>query len=186
MRIPHLFAALAVAALAAWPSGAAIMPMTLKELMGITHDSIHGEIVNSKTVVMDRPYAGAIHTELTIEGTSLRTGEKVKETVVFFGSHTEGPRGFMSEQPDLADVRVGRESVFFISNETKPSTHKRLHHWGAVFRVERGFGEPVVVGKGEGMAFGTTLKLTEARVRVRDTHLELQAEAAAKQIPGLK
>ncbi len=186
MRLTHLFAALAVTVVAAWPTGAAIQPMTHKELMEITHDTVHGQVVSSRTVIMDRPYVGAIHTELTVKGTSLRTGEKVEDSFVFFGSHTEGARGFMSEQPDLADVRVGRESVFFLADETLPTTHKRLHHWGAVYRVEQGFGEPVVIGKGEGMAFCTNVKLSDGRAQVRDTHAELLAEAAAKQTPGLK
>jgi len=188
MRLSHLTAALAVAVLAAWPTGAAIMPMTLEELMAITDDTVHGKVLSSRTVVMDRPYEGAIHTELVIEGTSLRTGEELKQTVVFFGSHTEGARGFMSEQPDVADVRVGGESVFFLDEEELPLPHVRLHHWGAVFRVQH-FGEgvePVVMGKGQGMAFTDNLKLADAREQVRATHVKLQAEAAAQQTPGLK
>lgn len=186
MRGKHVVLALALTALSVWPVSAAIKAMTLKELMQITHDTVQGTVVSSRSVSMDRPYAGAIHTELTIQGVSLRTGEPVEQTVLFFGSHTEGERGYMSEQPDLADVRVGRQSLFFIANELEPTAHQRVHNWAGVYRIEQGFGEAVVIGKGEGTAFDSNVKLSVARERVRDTYAELQAEAQAKTIPGLK
>lgn len=186
MRLTKWACALAVAAIAVLPLGAAIKAMTLKELMEITTDVVQAKIVGKDTLTMDRPYEGAVYTQLHIQGVSLRTGEKVDQVVVFHGSHDLGERYVISEQPELQDVRVGSEGVFFIADETLPVAHHLLHNWASVYRVERGFGEPVVMGKGEGSAFEKNVKLVDARERVRSAHLQIEAEKLQKQTPGLK
>ncbi|MCB9897849.1 MAG: hypothetical protein H6825_07595 [Planctomycetes bacterium] len=186
MRLSKWAGALAVAAIVALPLGAAIKAMSLKELMEITSDVVQARIVGKDTLTIDRPYEGAIYTQLHIQGVSLRTGEKVDEMVVFHGSHDLGEAYTISEQPELQDVRVGGEAVFFIANETEPVEHHLLHGLGNVYRIERGFGEPVVIGKGEGFAFVKNVKLVDARQQVRDAHLQIEAEKLQKQTPALK
>lgn len=186
MRLSTWAGVLAVSAIAALPLGAAIKAMTLKELMEITHDVVQARIVGKDTLTMDRPYEGAVYTQLHIQGVSLRSGEKIDQKVIFHGSHDPVEGHTMSEQPDLQDVRLGSEAVFFIANETLPVQHLLVHNWASVYRIEQGFGEAVVLGKGEGTAFEKNVKLADARDQVRATHLQIEAEKKQKQIPGLK
>ena len=64
----------------------AIKAMNLAQLMSITDDAVHGKIVDSETIRLDTPWQGAAYTKLTIEGTSLRSGEEGTFEVVFHGS----------------------------------------------------------------------------------------------------
>ena len=51
-----------------------------------------------------------------------------------------------------------------------------------VFRVERGYGEPVLVGKGEGFAFTENVKLSEAKSRVRSIHKLIESKKTAQPV----
>ena len=59
----------------------------------------------------------------------------------------------------------------------------RIFDLSGVYRIEPGFGTPVVIGKGDGFAWSENLKLADAGDQVRKTHLEL---LAAKQAAGGK
>ena len=103
MRMKSLVAALACAAVLSVPLTAAIKSMTLRELMEVTQDAVHGEIVARDTVKLDHPWKDAIYTRLTIEGTSLRTGEQGTFQVVFHGSHEKNDWYGVSSMPTLPE-----------------------------------------------------------------------------------
>jgi hypothetical protein len=78
--------------------------------------------------------------------------------------------------PTLQETRVGAEAVVFFQHDLEmPGQLNRVYDLSGVYRVEKSFGSPVVIGKGEGFAFPENLKLTEARSQIRATHLALQA-----------
>jgi hypothetical protein len=171
-------AALAAAALAV-PLTAAIKAMTLSELMGITSDTAHVRILEKSSFRSDWQVPGAAWTKLKVQGTSLRTGEPVDTELVFLGSHDPADHYGTSEMPTLQDTRVGAEAVvFFAKNADMPGQPNQVFDLGGVYRVEKGFGEPVVVGKGEGFAFPENAKLADVGALVRKTHLELLAAQA--------
>ena len=177
--------ALAVALLAAG-SLAAVKALTLSELMAITTDTAHVRIVAKSTFRMDYPLAGAVWTKLSVVGESLRTGAPVKADLVFMGSHDPNDRYTMSEEPTLQDTRVGNEAVvFWYDDPDMPAVGggHRIFDLSGVYRIEPGFGTPVVIGKGDGFAWSENLKLADAGDQVRKTHLEL---LAAKQAAGGK
>jgi hypothetical protein len=167
-------------ALATVPVTAAIKAMTLSELMAITTDVAHVKITAKATFPLAHPFPEAVYTKLTVEGKSLRTGEAVKTDMIFLGSHDPDDQYGISEMPTLQDTRVGSEViVFFERDKSFPGEANMLHNLGTVYRVEKTFGTPVVIGKGEGFAFPENVKLVDARNSVRETHLALQAAQSA-------
>ena len=165
---------------------AAIKAMSLSELMAITTDAAHVHIVAKSTFRMDYPLPDAAWTKLSVVGESLRTGAPVKADLVFMGSHDPNDRYTMSEEPTLQDTRVGGEAVvFWYDDPDMPAVAggHRIFDLSGVYRVETGFGTPVVIGKGDGFAWSENLKLSDAGEQVRKTHLEL---LAAQQAAGGK
>lgn len=182
MRALSLGAAVLGAALLAWPVSAAIRAMNLFELTSITHETLLVRIVASDGFAADHPHEGAVWTRLSVEGESLRSGEAFAGEVVFLGSHDPADRFGTSEMPTLQDVRAGNRVILFAERDAGFPGGARLvaHNLAYVFRVEDGFGQPVVIGKGEGSAFPDNVKLAEARAQARAAHLAAQAAAAGK------
>ena len=180
MRFPKIaLAALGAAALAV-PTFAAIKAMTLSELMEVTNDAVHVKILEKSSFRADVPTQGVVWTKLKVQGESLRTGEPVNTEVVFQGSHDAADNYGTSEMPTLQDTRVGGEAVIFYGKmESLPGQPNVAFNLAGVYRVEKGFGAPVVIGKGEGMAFAENVKLDDASKLIRKTHLELQAAKPA-------
>ena len=180
MRFPKIaLAALGAAALAV-PTFAAIKAMTLSELMGVTTDTVHVKILEKSSFRADFPMQGVVWTKLKVQGESLRTGEAVNTEVVFLGSHEPSDNYGTSEMPALQDTRVGGEAVIFYGKmDGMPGQPNVAFNLAGVYRVEKAFGAPVVIGKGEGMAFAENVKLDEVTKQVRATHLELQAAKSA-------
>jgi len=161
---------------------AAVKALTLSELMAITTDAAHVRIVAKSTFHMDYPLPDAVWTRLSVVGESLRTGEPVKADLVFMGSHDPADRYTMSEEPTLQDTRLGNEAViFWWDDPDMPAIGggHRIFDLSGVYRIEPGFGTPVVMGKGDGFAWSENLKLADARDQVRKTHLELLAAKPA-------
>ncbi len=177
MRALARFAtALAVTTAVALPAAAAIKALTLSELMQVTSDAVHVKILGKSSFRLDFPLEGAVWTKLTVSGTSLRTGEPVSTELVFLGSHDPKDQYGISEMPTLQDTRVGGEAVVFFQHDTQmPTAMNRIWDLSGVYRVEKAFGTPVLVGKGEGFAFPENVKLADASGAVRSTHLALQA-----------
>lgn len=176
MKILKAAAVLLGVALVAIPAGAAIKAMTLAEAMEINSDVLHGRIVSKTTVKTDRPLEGMVYTHMTVEGESLTTGEKVTKELVFLGSHDTKDNYGTSEMPTQQDTRVGGDALIMYSHDESGATPvDRVSDFSAVYRVEIAFGEPVVIGKGEGFAFPENVKLAEARTRVLKAHADIMA-----------
>jgi hypothetical protein len=182
MRVSKCVLAFSAAALLAIPVTAAIKAMTLRELMEVTQDAVHGKIVARDTVRLDHPWEGALYTRLTVEGESLRTGEKGTFKVVFHGSHEKDDWYGISSMPTLQDSRLGGETVLFFGKHELLPGQNVVFNYAGLYRVETGFGEPVLVGKGEGMAFPENTKLVDVAKDIRATHAEL---TVGHQTPGL-
>ncbi len=185
MRTPfRALTALALTAAVATPAVSAIKAMTLSELMQITSEAAHVKILEKSSFNLDWPYDGCVWTKLKVSGTSLRTGEPLATELVFLGSHEPRDQFSISEAPTLQDTRVGGEAVvFFQRDEQMPAPMNRVWDLSGVYRVEKSFGTPVLIGKGEGMAFAENIKLVDATAAVRSTHLAL---LAAKSQPDVK
>lgn len=185
MRLRPCAAALLVIAAVALPVGAAIKAMTLAELMSVTDDAVVGTIVEKGTVRLDTPWAGALYTRIVVQGESLRTGATGEFALVFHGSHERSDEYIVSEMPTLKDSRVGGQVVAFFEKAKEGGPPMDLvHSWANLYRVEESFGQPVVMGKGEGSAFPLNLTLGDVRNRVSATHVQL-AKTGKLSIPGM-
>jgi len=182
MHLAKFLVATALVAAVTVPVVAAIKAMNLRELMEITNDVVLGEVVGKTTFVDDHEMEGAVYTTLTVQGESLRNGEVGTYEVTFLGSHDPADEFVISEMPALQDVRLGGEVVLFTESQADFGGRNVAHSWANAYRVERSFGEPVVMGKGEGSAFPTNMTLVSVREQVRATSLAIEA---AKQ-PALK
>ncbi|MFT7461730.1 MAG: hypothetical protein ACI9EF_000064 [Pseudohongiellaceae bacterium] len=183
MRISRCVATLVVAAVAALPIGAAIKAMNLEEVMSITDDAFVGKIIAKDTVVIDHPWEGAVYTKLTIQGESLRNGLSQVKEVVFHGSHDPSDDYLTSEMPELKDTRVGGQVMVLSQTSKEHGGQNVVYSLAGAYRIESGFGEPVVIGKGDGFAFPKNAKLSAVREDVRTTH-EALAKKALKSLPG--
>lgn len=172
MLVKRSLVTLAVALAVALPAVASIKAMTLKELMGITKGTVHGTIVARETIRSDFPLPNAVHTVLTIRGENVRTGEPMEVKVSFHGSHDVADRYTISEMPTLQDTRVGAEVVAFFNPRKELEGSQVVFDYSGIYRVERAFGQPVLMGKGEGFAFEKNEKLDSVRTRVRQVHQE--------------
>ena len=161
------------------PVGASIQAMNLHDYMHVTNETLHGTIVSKETFRSDHPEAGTVYTRLVVEGDAWRSEQPMTVEVVYMGSHDPKDRFFMSEMPEIRDVRLGNEVVVFWGEDEGLGAHV-VWNLSGVYRVERGFGEPVVIGKGEGSAFPENVKLADARSRVKSTHALIQAEQQAQ------
>ena len=182
MRTSLLFGALCGAALLAVPVAAAIKAMTLGEMLATTHDTVLAEITGKSTFAVPYPFEEAVWTRLTVEGESLRTGQPFSGSVVFLGSHDPADQFGTSEMPTLQDTRVGNRAVlFFETDKDFPGgATKVAHNLSYVYRVEDGFGTPVLIGKGEGAAFPENAKLADVRAQVQAALKALPAVPADK------
>jgi hypothetical protein len=173
----HLFAALCGAALLATPVVAAIRAMNLSELMSITDDVVLVNITGKTTFASAYPYEGVVYTQLSLAGESLRTGKAYEGQVVFLGSHEPADQFGTSEMPSLQDTRVGGRAVIFLQHDDAfPGGGADVaYNLSYVYRVEEGFGTPVLMGKGEGAAFPENVKLSDARAQVTAAQALLQA-----------
>lgn len=177
-------AALGAVALAV-PTFAAIKAMTLSELMGVTTETVRVTILEKSSFRSDFPMQGVVWTKLKVQGESLRTGEAVNTEVVFLGSNDPADNYGTSEMPTLQDTRVGGEAVIFYGKwEGMPGNPNVAFNLAGIYRVEKAFGAPVVIGKGEGFAFAENVKLDAASKQIRQTHLELQAANAPAKKDG--
>ncbi len=166
-------------------TSASIRPMSLKEYMSISHEVLHGTIVAKETFRSDEPLPETVYTKLTIQGDALRGGMRGETTeVIFMGSHDPKDDFVHSEAPDLRDTRIGGEVVVFYFDDDQ--IHDKVDrgqnivdNWQGVYRVERGFGVPVIIGKGDGYAFPANTRLDEAVRRIEDTHELIKAERLA-------
>ena len=161
-------------ALATFPAAAAIKAMNLAELMTVTTDAAHVRILEKSTFHLAYPFPEAVYTKLHVKGVSLRTEKPVDTDLVFLGSQDPADHYGISEMPTLQDTRVGSDVIVFFQHDTDfPGTANVVHDLGEVYRVEKAFGAPVVIGKGDGFAFAENTKLDVAEAKIRQTHLAL-------------
>jgi hypothetical protein len=175
-------AALVGAVLISLPCAAAIRALTLDELTAITHETLLVQVTGRSTFTPGVPDAESVWTRLSVEGESLRSGEAFSGSVAFLGSHDPADHFGTSEMPTLQDTRTGGTVLLLAERLAEFPGGPTLvaHNLAYIYRVEQGFGTPVVVGKGEGAAFPANVKLSEARALAHAAHLKSQSAAAGK------
>jgi len=154
---------------------AQIKPFTLEQMVQTADQAIQGQIIASRVFRVDSPKDGQgfYYTTITIQGRTLADAQPKTVDVTFRGgfvSETEGV--FNSEAPAAGDVKVGKRVVAFYRwtddmGGGVPANALVAAH-GGLYRVVEGQRGAAVLGRGEGYAIGTNLRLEQLEAAVRD------------------
>jgi len=174
-----LLLVVAVVALAVGPVQAAVKAMNLEETMRITHGVVHGTIVKKDVFRFDvGDVQNELYTRLTVEGEELRTGEKSTFELYYLGGVDQGVLEAPNTAPKENQTRVGANVVafFWFDPNLSPNGANKVFHFGNVFQVLQGAGDPTVISMGAGSPVPQNIKLTVLKNEVGRLHQMLLAE----------
>jgi len=165
--------ALPAVVLVASLAGAQIERLDLAQMVARTDNAVHGQILAQEVVRIDHPVdgEGLFFTHLTVEGTSLVDGQPLTVQVTFPGGFVSPGEGvYNSEAPSADETRVGNEIVAFykwsdnlgggLAGNALYASH------GGIYRVAATRRGPVALGKGDGYALSSNVRVTELRTRI--------------------
>jgi len=174
-----LLLVLAAVALAVGPVTAAVKAMNLEETMRITTGVIHGTIVKKDVFRFDvGDVQNELYTRLAVEGEELRTGEKTTIELYYLGGVSKGLLEAPNTAPKENQTRVGATIVafFWFDPDLSPKGANKVFHFGNVFQVLQGAGDPTVISMGAGSPVPQNIKLTVLKSDVGRVHQKLLAE----------
>jgi hypothetical protein len=168
-----LLAAGALAGLCALGT-AQVERFTMERMLSQTTDAVRGEIIDSDVFKVDHPVDGPdlYYTELTVEGTSLRTGLPQEIRVIYPGGFIDAENGvYNSEAPSADDVKLGNEVIVFskwLDNNGGDVAGNRLwaSHGGLFRTFTSRRGGKVVQGRGDGYAVDSNVSMTDLSERI--------------------
>ena len=165
--------ALPALALVASLAGAQIERLDLAQMVARTDNAVHGRIVAQEVVRVDHPVdgEGLFFTHLSIEGTSLVDGAPLEVQVTFPGGFVSPEEGVHnSEAPSADETRVGNEVVVFykwsdnlgggLAGNALYASH------GGIYRVAATRNGPVALGKGDGYALDSNVRVAQLRSQI--------------------
>lgn len=174
-----LLLVLAAVALAVGPVTAAVKAMNLEETMRITTGMIHGTVVKKDVFRFDvGDVQNELYTRLTVEGEELRTGEKTTVELFYLGGVENGVLEAPNTAPKENQTRVGAKIVAFywFDSDLSPGGANKIFHFGNVFQVLQGAGDPTVISMGVGSPVPQNIKLSALKSEVGRIHQKLLAE----------
>ncbi len=174
-----LLLVLVAVAVAVVPVTAAVKAMNLEETMRITTGVIHGTIINKDVCRFDvGDVQNELYTCLTVEGEELRTGEKMTVDLYYLGGVSSGVLEAPNTAPKENQTRVGAKIVafFWFDSGLTPVGANKIFHFGNVFQVLQGAGDPTVISMGVGSPVPQNIKLSALKAEVARTHQKLLAE----------
>jgi len=145
----------------------------LERMLSKTTDAVHGEIIDSEVFKVDHPIDGndLFFTVLTVEGTSLRTGQPQEIQVTYCGGFIDAENGvYNSEAPSADDVKLGNEVVVFsgwldnMGGDVEGNCLWAAH--GGLYRTFTSRRGTVVQGRGDGYAVDSNVNLTDLHERI--------------------
>lgn len=168
-----LLAALALG-LAGTGAHSQILELDLSGMVSRTENAVYAEIVDRKLFRIDHPIDGPelYFTTLTLRGESLYDGTSITTKVTFPGGYDPetGEGVWNSEAPIPDDVRIGNRIVAFykwidnMGGDVQGNVLYAAH--GGLFRTTTSPSGTVVLGRGEGYAIGTNIKLENLRSQI--------------------
>ena len=149
---------------------AQIERLDLPTMVTRTDDAVYGAIVAKEVakIVSEEPDGPTLYfTKITVDGYSLKSGQPTVVDMWYGGgfvSETEGVHN--SEAPSADDTKVGNKVVTFHKYEYNMGnglSGNALYAWhGGLYRTfENRAGEAIVLGRGEGYAIGSNVKLSD-------------------------
>jgi len=173
--LPRPLAWAGAAVLAASLAAAQIERLDLGQMVNRTDNAVHGRIVEKEVIRIDSPTDGPelYFTHLTVEGVSLYDGKKIRVPVTFGGGFVSPEEGVHnSEAPSADETRIGTEVVVFYKwsdNMGGGLAANALYAWhGGIYRVAETQNGPVVLGKGDGFAIESNVRVPDLRVQIAE------------------
>ena len=162
---------------------AQIERLSLEQMVQKTDDALFAEITSKEVIRIDHPTDGPelYFTHLTLEGTSLSTGEAQTIVVTFPGGFVNETDGvWNSEAPSADDSKIGNQVVAFykhIDNAGGDLACNFLYaSHGGLFRTVDSPAGTVVMGRGDGYAIQNN-----TRLNALDTAITTIADATKKE-----
>ena len=171
-RLPIVLAAAGLALCAAIGS-AQIEHLDLGQMVQRTDSAVRGKIVASEVIRIDHPTDGPelYFTHLTVEGTSLYTGEAATTVVTFPGGFITPEQGVHnSEAPTADETALGREVIVFskhtqnMGGDLEANALYASH--GGIYQVVEARGKEVALGKGEGYAISANIAVSDLKSKI--------------------
>ncbi len=172
--IPRLWRPALVLGVFAAAAMAQIKSFTLEEMVQTADHAVNGQIIASRVFRVDSPRdgEGLYYTTLTLQGRTLDSAQPITVDVTYRGgfvSETEGV--FNSEAPSANDTKVGKHVVAFYrwSDDMGGgvATNALVAAHGGLYRVVEGARGAAVLGRGEGYAIRTNLRIAQLETAVR-------------------
>ena len=164
--LPLLGAAALIAA--GVTSQAQIERLDLNQMVQKTDDGLLAEIISKEVIRIDHATDGAelYYTHMTLEGTSLVTGETKTVIVTFNGGFIDETHGvWNSEAPSADDTKIGNEIVAFYKHLDNAGGDLECNYLyaghGGLFRTVDSPKGTVIMGRGEGYAIENNTRLDE-------------------------
>lgn len=152
---------------------AQIERLNLQQMVTRADNAVVGEIVGKQVIRIDHPLDGPelYFTKLTIQGRSLVNGVHDDYVVTFAGGFIDEENGvWNSEAPSEADTRLGNQIVAFyaftenMGGDLSANALYAAH--GGLYRTVSGRKGTVVLGRGEGYAVESNVKLSKLDTQI--------------------
>ena len=140
-------------------SQAQIERLDLNQMVQKTDDALYAEIISTEVIRIDHPIDGPelYYTHITMEGTSLVTGETETVIVTINGGFIDDTNGsWNSEAPSADDIKIGNKVVTFYKHLDNAGGDLECNYiyagHGGLFRTVDSPKGTVVMGRGDGYA----------------------------------
>ena len=159
---------------------AQILRLDLQQMVTQTDGAIYGTIEAKETIRIDHPIDGPelYYTTLTIQGTSLETGEKTTVNVSYAGGFINEVQGvYNSEAPEADVTKVGQEVLAFHKWTDNMGGDFASHaiyaaHGGIYPTFKDARGQVIVQGRGDGYAIPANIHLSRLTQNVQQFESE--------------
>ena len=149
-------------------SQAQIERLDLNQMVQKTDDALFAEIISKEVIRIDPPTDGAelYFTHMTLEGTSLVTGETESVIVTFNGGFINDTDGvWNSEAPSADDTKIGNKIVAFYKHIDNAGGDLECNYLyaghGGLYRTVNSPKGTVIMGRGEGYAIQSNTRMDE-------------------------
>ncbi|MDG1500517.1 MAG: hypothetical protein P8N31_01105 [Planctomycetota bacterium] len=149
-------------------SQAQIERLDLNQMVQKTDDALFAEIISKEVIRIDHPTDGAelYFTHMTLEGTSLVTGETESVIVTFNGGFINDTDGvWNSEAPSADDTKIGNKIVAFYKHIDNAGGDLECNYLyaghGGLYRTVNSPKGTVIMGRGEGYAIQSNTRMDE-------------------------
>ena len=173
--LPRHLAWAGAAVLVASLATAQIERLDLGQMVARADNAVHGRIVASEVVRIDDPVdgPGLYYTHLMIEGTSLYDGRTISVPVTFPGGFISPEEGVHnSEAPSADETRVGTEVIAFYKWSDNMggglAANALYASHGGIYRVAATRNGPVALGKGEGFAIASNVRVADLKTQIAE------------------